>query len=280
LTPEGCSGTLPIVSQHLPASASPGGEPDRARRRSAAGRESLRELVCYALVSPLARLARFESARLDELADLVEMAYFHELRRAGLRLREIAERLGISPRKAALLSKRLKRNFLRPDDEVGLARRLEVILWAEPQSEAQLCRALPAEDPGDVGRALETLVAQARVRRERAGRRDVYVREEVHAHLVGGVLASKLDALQNLLTNLAHVVHARFFADDARAFARTITFRVRERDLPRLEQAYRDLWQLVTELEADARSADDPLTLDLSILWAPFDYTPKREVSP
>ena len=118
--------------------------------------------VVYALLMPPSRLAQLLRVPLKDLGEWAQMAYFHETRRRGLKMREAAELLDVSMRKVALLSKQLKKGFVDPDETHGLPRRVEFMLWAGPLSEARIAQALELE-PSDVLTALESLQAQGRV---------------------------------------------------------------------------------------------------------------------
>ncbi|MFB6372107.1 MAG: hypothetical protein ABEN55_03105, partial [Bradymonadaceae bacterium] len=125
--------------------------------------------VIYSLMSPAVRLARAFRVGLEDVRKWVELAYFHELRRDGLTLKEVAERLDVSKRKASGLSRQLKTNFFAPEREYELPRRIEFLVWAEPMSKARLVQNLDDVTVGEVEEALETLLEQGRVVADREG---------------------------------------------------------------------------------------------------------------
>jgi hypothetical protein len=214
---------------------------------------------------------------LREVQDALEMAYFHEARSAGLRMHEVASLLDVSIRKAALLSKRLKRNFLRADERVALPRRIEFLLWAQPLSHARIAQSLPGVTERDLDRALALLLREGRARRARRGRTEVFERAHPDARLVGPSWEARFDALHNLLGNVSATVFARFFRDDAKALARTIQFQMRAEDLPRLAALYEQVWAGIREIEAAAAGDPQALRMDLSMIWAPYGYFEKTE---
>ncbi|WP_373047935.1 hypothetical protein [Vulgatibacter sp.] len=233
--------------------------------------KELAEQVVYALLLPAARLALALGVPVREVADQLEVAYFHETRRQGLKTREAAERMGASLRKVADLSSRLKQRFLHTNETHELPRRIEFLIWAGPESEARICQALPDVEPRAVAKALQLLVEQQRARRIE-GRTIRYEALKAERRLVADSLFSRLDALQNLAANLAHAVYGRFFRGEARAFARTLAFRIRPEDLPRLQQLYEEqIWPALKALDEAARGAADADALDFSVLWAPRD---------
>ena len=79
--------------------------------------------VVYTLLLPAVRLALALGVPVREVADQLEVAYFHETKRQGLKTREAAERMGASLRKVAELSNRLKQRFLGPESEHGFGHR-------------------------------------------------------------------------------------------------------------------------------------------------------------
>ena len=233
--------------------------------------------VLYSALLPAVRLALAVGVPLKDLLGWAEVAYFHEARRRGFRMREIAERFDISMRKAAQLSKRLKRHFLRPELEHELPRRVEFVLWAGPLSEPRIAQAVPAEDPADVRAALDRLLAEGRVV-ELEGRTARYAVVRSESRLVRGAMLARIDGLNNLLGSVAHAVYGRFFAAEERAFARTVSLRVRPQDYARLERLYREtIWETLKAMDDAASGAPDAEVVDVSILWAPGDLLEELE---
>ncbi len=237
----------------------------------------LRDRVAYALLLPAIRLARVKGVPLKRIVQWLHIAYFRELRTAGFKMRECAERLGVSMRKVAQLSKSLKVNFLEPDRDVGLPRRIEFLLWAGPLSRARIYQALPEELRSDIDRAIDGLIGEERIVERRTGRTTVCQANRSSSRLVSRDWRARIDGLNNLLANVVHAVHGRFFADDPQTFARTVSFRVREKDIAELAELYESVvWQRIQELEQRAAGDGDAVSLDLSMCWAPFDYLRTR----
>ncbi|MEZ4269232.1 MAG: hypothetical protein R3F39_22985 [Myxococcota bacterium] len=236
--------------------------------RQAAGRR-----VVFALLGPAVRLAFTLGIPLRELRDSVRLAYFKETRRRGQVMREAAETLDVSMRTLAVLSSELKQQFLDGEDEVGLPRRVEFMLWAAPLSAARLRQVLRGVEDAAVDRALKQLLAQGRIR-EIPGRtvRFEVVRSEFRLVDEKGWLA-RVDALENFMGTVAHAVYARFFREEPRAFARTLSFYVRPESMDRLRELYeKTVWETLRTLDAEAKGHPDAEMIDLSILWAPYDY--------
>jgi hypothetical protein len=238
-------------------------------------RESSREMgrrVLYTLLEPAVRLAFTLGVSMKELIDWLQMAYYHETKRNGLKVMETARLLNVTPRTVTTLSQRLKMNFLCMSEENDLARRIEFVLWAGPLSEIRLCNALEDDPPEQVREVLAQLVANGRVVREN-GRTVTFRIARHQVRLARDTLQARLDGLSNLLGSVANAVYGRFFKEEPLAFARTITLRVREQDLDRLGELYEKvLWERLVEI--DRAAAEDPTahTVDLSIVYAPADY--------
>ncbi len=233
----------------------------------------LQRRVVYALFLPAVRLAFSFGLPIRELVEWLEMAYFHETRRRGLVMREASERLGVSVRKVAMLASQLKQNFAQPDREVELPRRIEFLLWAEPLSEARIKQLLSDHAADEIREALDQLVAEGRAT-EQPGRVTKYAVVKSEFRLVNqrGWL-SRIDGLNNLLGSVTNAVYGRFFHAEPRAFARTLSLRVRPADRPRLQQLYEEaIWETLRRLDAEAKDDPEAQQVDVSIVWAPYDY--------
>ena len=225
--------------------------------------------VVYALLMPPTRLAQLLRVPLKDLGEWTQMAYFHETRRRGLKMREAAQLLDVSMRKVALLSKQLKLGFTEPDDTVGLPRRVEFMLWAGALSEARIAQAL-ALSVEEVAGALATLQEQGRVELV-PGRTPTWRAVASEFRLVRSEWTTRLDGLNNLLGSVVSAIHGRFFTKDPRAFARTVSLRVRGQDMHKLEALYQEvLWPALVELDRASKDGADVEEIDLTILWAPY----------
>ncbi|MFO0750474.1 MAG: hypothetical protein U1F43_33120 [Myxococcota bacterium] len=252
--------------------------PGKDRGRGSAGadddaaRRTLGERVVYALLRPAARVALAFCIPLKQLRDRLQMAYFHEARDRGLKLREVADILDVSPRSAALLSKQLKENFLDVEAEVALPRRLEFLLWAEPLSSARLKQVLGDVAPAAIDEALARLESEGRVIRE--GTRWSVVRGAFRLVDEKGWL-SRIDGLDTLLGTIASAAWSRFFGapeQQERSFARNLALRIRPADVAALKQLYeKTLWPTLSALDEAAKGKPDAIPIDLALLWAPQD---------
>lgn len=233
-------------------------------------RDELARRVLYSLLVPASRLARAFRVPLGELSEWSELAYFHELRGSGLKMREIATRLDVSMRKAANLSSRLKQNFLDPERSVGLPRRIEFMLWAGPLSNARLYQVLPNEDPDAIDAALVALVDEGRVARAEEAGRPVFSVTGTEYRLYREDWLNRIDGLNHLAATVAQAAYARFFAPDDPSFARTVSLRVREEDLPALHKLYEEaIWPALRAFDEAAADEESSRAIDLAYCWSP-----------
>lgn len=228
--------------------------------------------MVYALLQPAARLAVKLGLPTRELAEWLEIATFHETRQAGFKMRESTELLGLSMRKLARLSKLLKHNFMRTEEEHALPRRIEFMLWAQPVSAARLAQAMPDVEPKRIDEALAQLEREGRVLR-RGSRTTTYQASKPQRRLVRDDWIARVDALGDLLSTSVNAVYGRFFSGEPNAFARTLTLRVRREDLPELRRMYEEaIWKTLVEIDARAEDHPDAQAVTVSVVWAPYEH--------
>jgi len=224
--------------------------------------------VLYAFLRATARLAERMHVPARDMQDWTRLAYFHELRTAGMTVADVCGRLGISAPTGARLSRALKTDFLSPvEEEHDVPKRIALMLWSGPMSRARIGQILSSAPPDAIDKGIRTLLREGRVR-ERDGRTSTFEITHAEDRLVRPGWAARLGALSSLLDHVVDVVHARFFQESDTAFARTISLRMRKRDRDELRRFYEEqLWPFLKELEERARDADDPEPTRVSILW-------------
>lgn len=234
-----------------------------------------RDRVLYSMLLPAVRLARLLTIPLRSLQDWTQMSYFEEWRRQGKKLREIAELLGISPRKVALLSKRLKQNFSAHEQGMALPRQIEYQLWPGPMSSARIKQVIQNATPEEIDEALERLVEDERVTVVQRERNVVYEVPRSHNRFIAADFGTKLDGLEHFLEIVARTVHLRFFQNAPEAQCRNIDSHIRKKDIKEIEKMYRELiWKRVVELEeiADAEpDRDQVVPISLAVCWSRDD---------
>lgn len=227
----------------------------------------LRRRVIYALLRPAVRLAAGASVPLAEVVELLQTAYFHEVRQDGARLDEAAEKLGVSRRTAARLSKQLKQRFVAPELAHSLPRRIEFMVAAEPMSRARVAQTLGGYEREEVEAAVERLLADGRLR-ETDERTPTLHAVTTLRQLARDTWVKRVGALGSFAENLADVAHGRFFAETPQAFARTLSFRMPPGGEEELEALYREhVLPRVVALD----ETEDGAAMQMSICWAPQD---------
>ncbi len=225
--------------------------------------------LTFAALRPAARLAVRGGFALRDIKKYMELAYYQEARRRGLKMKEISDLMSISMAKVGQLSKELKEHFLEPELEHGIARQILSLLWASPLSHARIAQALPEFDTHEVEKALAQLVEQGRVRTI-AGRTDTFGLADARQRLDTAPWMAKVDGLNTLLESTSQAVRARFFDEDERAMVRNVAFRVRPQDVDRLKRHYEEhLFPLICDLDDAGVADDESIPIRLSILWAP-----------
>lgn len=253
---------------------------DEAVRAAAASGDlapqELRQRVIYSLFMPAVRLARHFGIELKELSRWLELAYFHEARNSGQNLQETAEALGISHRTAVRLARELREHFFAPELRHDLPRRIEFMLATQPMSSARIRQVLDARTE-DIDAALRDLEQQGRIQ-SRAGRTATWEVATRIRRLPRDTWRARVAALNSFAVNMADAVFGRFFRDEPRAFARTLSFHVPAERAARLNALYEDvLLPAIVELSADDPAAGDTESVQLSICWAPYDYLENLE---
>lgn len=238
------------------------------------GEAERRLRVLYAFVRGAAELSAVFGIGLKSFERLGHMAAFQALRRRGLGLGAIAHRLGVSRRKADQLSRLLKDNFfdrsIAAEEGEALERRVEFMLWAEPMSDARLKQVLRSVEAEAVDAAMRGLEAAGRI----AEADGVWRITTPERRLVRDDWLARIGGLNHQLGAVGGAAFARLFRDDPRAFARTLSLRVRTDRVERLEALYRDVvWPTLVELDAECQGLDpaEVLPLALSLCWGPAD---------
>lgn len=239
--------------------------------------KEIAERVLYALLGPPAKIARVFSFPLNVVRERFEMAYYHETKRQDMKMKEVAELMDVSMSKVALLSRALKENF-GSSEELELTRRIEFMLWVGPLSLAKIKQVLPNATKKQINAAIRELLAEKRIKKIRRDQTTVYQLEIDVDRRVWDSWLAKIDGLNNVLRNVTDAVFARFFTDESAAFARTLTFRIKREDVPRLKQFYeQELFKFIQELDAETEGDEDALPINLSLFWAPYDFLDQQE---
>ena len=253
----------PPQTPHVPDDAC---EQDESRRE-------LERRVLYAMWLPGVRLSRAFNVALKEAGEWVELAYLREFIDEGVKLKDAAGLLDVSVRKVSQLASRLRENFFAPEVDHELPARVEFALWASPLSRKRIKQYLASFDEALIDGAIDALIEKGRVR-EVPGRTTTYEVVYGAARLVGDDLMSRIDALNTMLSNVTDAIFGRFFHNEQRAFVRSLQFRIRPEDLPKLRALYEEsVWEALRQLDERARDDPDAIPMGATLCWAPMDLT-------
>lgn len=233
----------------------------------------LERRVIYAMLLPGVRLSRMFDVGLKEVGEWTELAYLKELMHDGVKLKDAADLLGVSVRKVSQLASKMRENFFTPEFEHELPARIEFMLWASPLSRKRIKQYLQQLDEEVVDEAIDSLLEQGRIQ-EMAGRTTTFEVVQSEQRLVRDDIMARIDALNTLLGQVTDAVFGRFFRQEQKAFARSLQFRIRAEDLPRLRQLYEEsVWKTLSELDEAARDDPHAIPMGATLCWAPMDLT-------
>lgn len=170
---------------------------------------------------PGVRLARIAGMTLDDVLELVTLAYFDEHQQAGLSWTALERRLARSRRTIASLSKRFSESGFAIDGSELFKTQRDLV---EHLANAPLSRDALKEQFGSsehLDAALDTLV-DASILEEETG----MVRLSASfVDQVGQSFEERIDGLRHFMETVAQIAHQRFFAPSGEeALARTVDF--------------------------------------------------------
>ncbi len=225
---------------------------------------------------PGLRLARIAGMTLDDVIELVTLAYFEEHQQAGLSWTALERRLGRSRRTIASLSKRFSESgFAIDGSEIFKTQRDIVEALAERDlTRGELKKRLSAHEHFDA--ALEALIDASLVTKTSQA-------IQLNASLVdqvGESFEERLDGLRHFMETVAQAAHQRFFAQSAQeAIARTVGFLSSGAQRTALGHVLlENIITAVTAVDADAGAAEREETVVIfSILARPKTPAWKRK---
>lgn len=207
--------------------------------------------LVYSLLKPAVNMAARFHVPMRTLAELLRLAYFEALRREGLSQTAIGTRLGQTARHMRTLARKLKTDFFAAEREVGLVREVESEIARSSPTTKRLHESLPGWSAAEVDAAVETLLAEGRVVRNKQ-------HLEIARHYV--VLGSdkfhlRIDALNHFMTGISRAVTQRLiFEEREEAMVKTISFVADPRQLREfLSTLEANLRRDIARLEEDAQ---------------------------
>ena len=237
--------------------------------------DELKEGVLYAMLRAVARIGAETEIPIKTQAAWIRIAQFHELRSTGMTVVQASRAMGVSEPTGARIARELRTSFLNPETDHELPKRIAFMLWAGPMSRKKISQVLPTESDENISKAIEILLDSGRIE-EIESRTTTDQVTQVEDRIVGPAPTARLGALNSLLESVTKTVSARFFRNDKSAFARTVSFRMREEDEPELQKFYTEqLWPFLAELEKRSENELTKRTTQLSILWVSENQEPE-----
>ncbi len=241
-------------------------------------RRELEQRVLFSLLTLIVKMAARQGLGLKDLTDWVRVAYFKELRERDLSIGEVANRLDVSERTAKNLSRQLRESFFLPERAHNLPTMIEFMLWRTPMSAQRLRQVIKGADDEAIDEALERLVDEDRVHLDTSGRTPVYVPTRSVNALLGPDWVGRIGSLNSLMSNLFDTVVGRFFTEDPRSFARTLSFYIDPKDYGRLTDFFvRQLVPFLTELDQSSNDQADTEPIRMTLFWAPTELDDDKE---
>jgi hypothetical protein len=228
--------------------------------------------LVYSLLKPAVAMAARFHVPMRTLAELCRLTYFEVLRRDGLSQAAVGERLGQTARHMRSLARKLKTDFFAAESEVGLVREVESEVARNSPTLARLYEALPGWAPADVDRAVEALLAEGRIARNKTrleiARRYLVLSSEKFHH--------RIDALNHFLSGVTLAVAQRLiFEERDQAMVKTISFVARPAELEEfLRRLEANLRREVAILEEQAQFEGEGQRFILGLFAA--KETPER----
>ena len=241
----------------------------------------LQNRVLFSLLGIVVKTSTMLGISLKELTGLVRVVYFRELRMQGLTNVEIAEHLDVSERTVKNLSRELRESHALPEEEHNLPVQIEFMLWRAPLSLGRLRQVLKSYTEEQIDDALALLLEQERIVLDDTPTTPVYRTTMSVNALLGPEWVRRIGGLNSLMGNLFDTVRQRFFDEDERAFARTLSFYI----LPeKLEALPRLFWEtmvpFISELDQEAHQDPRAHGLKMTLFWALIDDEDDKEDRP
>ena len=187
--------------------------------------EMLREMqvrLVYSFLKPAIRAAARFSLPIKTLVDLVRLAYFEHLSRAGMSPAEIARIFDQTPRHMRSLAQRLEGDFFTAERSVGLVREVEELVARETPRDEAIVKQLSSWPAEDVRAAIRLLLDEKRVERRAGG--ELAIAERYHL-MSTEQFHNRIDSLNHLLDGTWRaVLHRLLFDDKKTALMKTLTF--------------------------------------------------------
>jgi hypothetical protein len=227
--------------------------------------------LVYSLLKPAVRGAARFHVPVRTLVELLRLAYFELLTRQGLTQGQIARRFGQTERHMRSLAQRLRTDFFRAEQEIGLVREVENLVATRTARRVDIYKKLSAFSKAQLDDVLELLLKGERIVEDDAGRFDIAPK---YVLLSSEQFQHRIDALNHFLEGVDRAVIARLVFDEREeAMMKTISFSAAPEQLRaflrRLEGELRR--EIAALEEAAAFSGETTQRYALAVSLAPLD---------
>lgn len=220
----------------------------------------IRSRLIHALLGPAMSLCRRFGLQLGEVERLCRVAYYDELRRAGMTQAEVADFMGKSRRTVVSLERTRQTEYPAPGAEIGVARRIEAALLAGPMTLQDLRESLGDVDEAELSRQIHQLRGLGRLATRDGDAEDLLRLGDGYRSFVGSTHERMLAGLAHQLEVVSSALSARFLGNGGGvAVGRTFAFVARKDDVEEMAQALvRELRHRAVEVEETALHSGDP----------------------
>jgi len=195
----------------------------------------LQRRLIFTLLRPAMRLCHLFRLPLSTVEELSRMAYFEEVRfHSGHSQTETAALMNRSLRTIGNLEKQYRSDFLAPEAELELVRRVEELFSADPLTLADAHAHLAGVDPADVERIVFALVALDRLEVQPDSVPQRFALNRDFVSLLGDDLDGQMDGLRHQLDVILNAIRGRFVRGERGALARTLSFVASTEDMEEL----------------------------------------------
>jgi hypothetical protein len=178
--------------------------------------------LVYSLLKPAVRAAARFHVPVRTLVELVRLAYFELLTRNGLTQAQIARRFGQTERHMRSLARRLRTDFFKAEQEIGLVREIENLVGTHSPLQSELHKKFRAFGEAQVDEAVDLLLGEERIVRDDSGRLAI---SQKYVLLSSDQFQHRIDALNHFLESVGRAVISRLVFDEREeAMMKTISF--------------------------------------------------------
>ena len=147
--------------------------------------------------------------------------------------------------------------------------RIKFVLWSTSLTEEQIGQFLPEIEQDSVSEALEKLVENGEI--VFCQDKKTYTMSKRKIRLAGKSFIKRIGGLRNFLRTVKNNIKSRFLSesDSKDSFSRTVTLKIRGKDIPKLQEVLykKMIWKYLVELDKLGEKCPNSVSVDISIFW-------------